>query len=258
MARAAQEEADAEYAAALNAEEAQRAADASPPPPKRQQRRDLRLTAESTFRTLELLLVALDLRRGGARPDGNNCLLFALLQCAGRLHADQQGWAGVPTALDELRRVLHERCLDHDDLAGGRVGAAASWCEGWSRTRCRRVLVSGDFLGQAHIFAAADLLQCTVVVVEVTGGRARMLAYPPDYGASHRTAALPQRTEMIEITADEARRLRRRAGGGAALWLHLAGHHFSPLLTPGLASRMCPPPPLDLHLRPLADDLDAG
>ena len=127
VARAAQEEADAEYAAALNAE-AQRAADASPPPPKRQQRRDLRLTAESTFRTLELLLVALDLRRGGARPDGNNCLLFALLQCAGRLHADQQGWAGVPTALDELRRVLHERCLDHDDLAGGRVGAAASWC----------------------------------------------------------------------------------------------------------------------------------
>ena len=182
--------------------------------------------ASQKFTTLEQVESETLLRKGSARSDGNNCLLFATALVTDMLHPSTQA---DPAAIDavqhwrarQLCRLLKKLQVEAPDAG------AAQWDAGWSCSLAQQGFDNTDFLGQIHIFDVAEETNNIMVVLQraseqstfISGGD-RLIAnvYFPGYGA------LCEDVDKVEVL-----KLLQREEGDVRV-LIVEGGHFSPLL----------------------------
>jgi hypothetical protein len=204
------------------------------------QPKKLRYRKETVFHTLHEFQTAINQKLTWTDSGGaNNCLYYATALATGRLHHDRSQQAAAADAIDlSWRTAQHEKLIEKlpPPPPDGLEPAAAdngSWDAGFDRARATEVFDKRLFCGDAHIHMLTNTLKRPIYVSETCRGSGigrhlRVMRYSPGFMA----ATAVTKAEVGQRPDD-------------ALFVHLAGGHFSALL------------PLELLRRPAPRNLSA-
>jgi len=153
----------------------------------------------------------------------NNCLWFSTHLAMGEFDSSDQHSSAVRERSDIGRKSIHDEVMRA--LPDG-TGRNHVWWAGWSRQRAEQVFKYKMVMGEAHLYACAQLLQMCIVVVDTRFSQIQVRLYSPGY-----LSPMSSGTERMSHKRAKRVRFRKSSSKPPCIWVRLAGIHFSALIS---------------------------
>ena len=167
--------------------------------------------------TVPQLLHQLDVVEQPTSGFQNNCLWFSTQVAMGRLTAGKQFSEAGEAASREGRRQIYEELLHAWPVTDvDAVGPNDTWWAGYSLRQIKHIHRSNGMMCEPHLFALANLLQRSIMVVDAHHGPIRVIQY--SLGFVVKSPLMFSEVCLARRQDDEY------------VWVRLHAHHFRGLV----------------------------